>query len=136
MAAFQEAGLGEDVEEGLAHLLVQAIGRRRRGAPAMARGGGARVSASSAFRGGESERVRGETGGAGGGTRPGSYPLAGRLRGRELVEGERENAMARGRRNREGDDPGVLQVTPCFFYFLFIRVPFLFVFLFPKLNMQ
>ena len=70
MAAFQEAGLGEDVGDDLAHLLVQAIGRRRRGAPAMARGGGVRVSASSVFRGAESERVRGESEGAVRGARP------------------------------------------------------------------
>ena len=130
MAAFQEAGLGEDVEVDLVHLLAQAIGRRQRGAPAMARGGEARVSASSAFRGAESERVRGKTGGAGGGTRPGSYPLAGRLRGRELVEGERENAMARGRRNREGDDREDFAGSPLEFSFPFLSGPSPFQFLF------
>ena len=68
----------------------------------MARGGGARVSVSSGFRGAESEGERGESEGAVRGARPRPYPLEAVKGG----EGSDRGELARSLQRAEEDDPG------------------------------
>ena len=109
----------EDVE---AQLRVAAIGQRWPESMAIDDGAIARVSVFRRFRGTESERGRGETGGAGRGGRERPYPGARRLGEVGTTRGRRERP--RGSLQREvGDDRVHFPNRPLAFYFSFLSGP-------------
>ena len=88
----------------------------------MARGGGARVSVPSGFRGAESEGERGESEGAVRGARPRPYPLEAVKGG----EGSDRGELARSLQRAEEDDRGHFSNRPLAISFSFLSSPFLF----------
>ena len=131
--------LFRSVEDDEALLRVAAIGQRWPESTAMARRAMARVSVSRKNRERARSRERGEVRREERSSSGASYPREAAA-GDERVELERgselgvSRAVATARRRKT--TAMLLQVTPCPFLFPFIRVPFLFVFLFSNLNMQ
>ena len=115
--------LGGGVADVEALLRVQPIEEWWRGAPVMARGGGARVSVSSGFRGAESEGERGESEGAVRGAREGG-------------EGSDRGELARSLQRAEEDDRAHFSNRPLAKSFSFLSSPFPFYFCFSFVSFQ
>jgi hypothetical protein len=98
----------------------------------MARGGGARVSVSSGFRGAESEGERGESEGAVRGARPRPYPLEAVKGG----EGSDRGELARSLQRAEEDDRAHFSNRPLAKSFSFLSSPFSFYFCFSFVSFQ
>ena len=98
----------------------------------MARGGGARVSVSSGFRGAESEGERGESEGAVRGARPRPYPLEAVKGG----EGSDRGELARSLQRAEEDDRAHFSNRPLANSFSFLSSPFPFYFCFSFVSFQ